>query len=194
VTRLFLIGLVLLSFCCASSRSAESQTDATKVRDTDVVRTVQTGPETVTTTIDTYLPPLCKEGDVLWPDGTGGFYCGSAPAKEPVHQSPQAEGSDAPDHKEGGANKPVHEKLVQSQKPVEHGLLLSHEVIVDQKGPVVSTTEAKGQTQTKADTKTETSKSTRWGPGPLGWALIALAVLAAGFAVVRFKLWTLILP
>jgi len=56
VTRLFLIGLVLLSFCCASSRSAESQTDATKVRDTDVVRTVQTGPETVTTTIDTYLP------------------------------------------------------------------------------------------------------------------------------------------
>lgn len=144
---------------CGCTRTTEVKTEAheelqqvTQQRESQVVtQTVQTGPETITTTTEEYeAVPVVAQDEVP------------------------------------GTPKP---------RPPSVPVLVKRIVTVDQRGPVLAETHsvAKEAAQTvtskKADAKTDTTRTTRYGPP---WWLLAVGgvvLAAAGYAVWRFSLF-----
>lgn len=168
--KMAVLALLTLGFCgCTRTSEVKAEEkiavqEEVKARSTEqTAETVQTGPETITTTVEEYEEPENATG--------------SAPVSrvEPVGKSDNA---------------PMAHPTAEGATIRPPGVLVKRTVVVDQRGPVLDTKSAVTQTAKtasltgKQESTSDTKKSTKWGVPRWLWALGACGV-ALGIAIVR---------
>jgi hypothetical protein len=139
--------------------------------DTQTTETVQSGPETITTTVEEFEAPEQQTPSVAPPTAPSVSGAGAATVA-------RFRGSDS-----GAINMP----------PVP--ILVKRTITVDQRGTLIATTATNAKEAVSEDlgldmtNHTKTATKTRYGPSFFVWIALAAGVVAAGWAAYKFTPW-----